>query len=76
MKNIKLSALQENEKTIVHVGHVRVGDGFCVIAGPCSVENEKQTIETAEAVKEGGANMLRGELSSRGLHRTPFRAWV
>lgn len=60
MKNIKLSALQEKEKTVIHVGHVKVGDGFCVIAGPCSVENEKQTIETAQAVKEGGAHMLRG----------------
>ena len=52
MKNIKLSSLQEREKTVVHVGHIRVGEGFCVIAGPCTVENEKQTIETARAVKE------------------------
>ena len=60
MKNIKLSALQERGKTVVHVGHVRVGEGFCVIAGPCTVENEKQTIETAQAVKEAGADMFRG----------------
>ncbi len=60
MKNIKLSALKENERTVVRVGHVRVGDGFCIIAGPCSVETEKQTIETARAVRDGGANMLRG----------------
>jgi 3-deoxy-7-phosphoheptulonate synthase len=60
MKNIKLSSLKEKEKTVVHVGHVKVGEGFCVIAGPCTVENERQTIETARAVKESGADMLRG----------------
>lgn len=60
MKNIKLSALQENKRTVVRVGDVKVGEGFCVIAGPCSVENERQTIETAKAVKEAGAQMLRG----------------
>jgi hypothetical protein len=55
MKNIKLSALQEKEKTVIHVGHVKVGDGFCVIAGPCSVESEKQTIETAGSI--GGTSI-------------------
>src|SRR5512145_2742361 len=60
MKNIKLSSLQEKERTVVHVGHVKVGEGFCVIAGPCTVEGEQQTIETAKAVKESGADMLRG----------------
>jgi len=60
MKNIKLTALKDNEKTVVYVGDTTIGDGFCVIAGPCSVENEKQTIETARAVKEAGADMMRG----------------
>jgi 3-deoxy-7-phosphoheptulonate synthase len=60
MKSIKLSALKENERTVVHIGDVRIGEGFCIIAGPCSVENERQTIETARAVKEAGADMLRG----------------
>ncbi len=60
MKNIKLSGLQEQQKTVVHVGAAKVGEGFCVIAGPCSVETEKQTIDTARAVKEAGADMLRG----------------
>ena len=31
-----------------------------VIAGPCSVESEEQTLETARKVKAAGANMLRG----------------
>jgi 3-deoxy-7-phosphoheptulonate synthase len=31
-----------------------------IMAGPCSVENEKQLLETAVAVKEAGATILRG----------------
>lgn len=60
MKGIRLTALKDNERTVVRVGDAAIGEGFCVIAGPCSVENEKQTIETARAVKEAGADMLRG----------------
>ncbi len=36
------------------------GDQFIVIAGPCSVESEKQIMESAYAVAEAGAHMLRG----------------
>ncbi|HEX4771465.1 MAG TPA: 3-deoxy-7-phosphoheptulonate synthase [Bryobacteraceae bacterium] len=36
------------------------GDSFVVMAGPCSVENEKQIIETAEFVVGRGAQFLRG----------------
>jgi len=36
------------------------GDEFVVIAGPCSVENEKQIMDSAYAVAEAGAHMLRG----------------
>jgi 3-deoxy-7-phosphoheptulonate synthase len=60
MKDLKLASLQDRKKTIVEVGEVRVGEGFTVIAGPCSVETEEQVLETAYAVKESGANMLRG----------------
>jgi len=49
-----------NRRTIVAVDGVRVGEDFVVIAGPCSVETEEQTIITAQKVKEAGANMLRG----------------
>src|SRR5271157_362970 len=31
-----------------------------MIAGPCSVENEEQTLSTARAVKAAGATALRG----------------
>ena len=36
------------------------GDRTQIIAGPCSVESEKQLIETAIACREAGATMLRG----------------
>lgn len=47
--------------TIVQVGNVKIGGGyFALIAGPCSVESEEQIIEVARAVKESGAEILRG----------------
>jgi 3-deoxy-7-phosphoheptulonate synthase len=60
MKNLKLAAQVGDRKTVVKVGDVRIGEGFIVIAGPCSVESEEQMVETAIAVKEAGASMLRG----------------
>jgi len=36
------------------------GDEFVVMAGPCSVESERQILETAEAVAQHGAKFLRG----------------
>ena len=36
------------------------GDRLTIIAGPCSVESRAQLLETAHAVKEAGAHMLRG----------------
>ena len=49
------------EDTIVDVSGVKVGgDNFTIIAGPCSVESEKQLIGIAEAVKKSGAQLLRG----------------
>ena len=40
--------------------HFIGGKKFHVMAGPCSVENEKQLLKTAHAVKAAGATMLRG----------------
>jgi len=49
------------DKTIIRVGNVDVGgQKVVVMAGPCSVESEEQTIETAKAVKAAGASILRG----------------
>jgi 3-deoxy-7-phosphoheptulonate synthase len=36
------------------------GDDFVMMAGPCSVESEKQIMESAEAVAAAGAKVLRG----------------
>jgi 3-deoxy-7-phosphoheptulonate synthase len=41
-------------------GHDIGSDEFIVMAGPCSVESERQIMETAEKVAESGAHMLRG----------------
>lgn len=49
------------EDTVIEVAGRKIGGGeFNVIAGPCSVESEKQLIETAIAVEEAGATFLRG----------------
>ena len=62
MTNLKLAALNGDNKrrTVITVDNVKIGQDFVVIAGPCSVESEAQTIGTAREVKDAGANMLRG----------------
>ena len=47
--------------TIIDINGVKIGGGnFAMIAGPCSVESEEQIINVAMAVKDAGANILRG----------------
>jgi 3-deoxy-7-phosphoheptulonate synthase len=46
--------------TITVRGNVIGGRKFQVMAGPCSVESEKQLMTTAVAVAKGGATILRG----------------
>lgn len=47
--------------TIVEVQGVRWGaTEIVIIAGPCAVESDAQMLETAQAVKAGGAKVLRG----------------
>jgi 3-deoxy-7-phosphoheptulonate synthase len=36
------------------------GEEIAIIAGPCSVESRSQVLETAQAIREAGANALRG----------------
>ena len=49
------------EDSVIDVSGVKFGgNNFQIIAGPCSVESEKQVISIAEAVKKAGATMLRG----------------
>jgi 3-deoxy-7-phosphoheptulonate synthase len=50
-----------SDPTVVRVGDERIGGGgFCMIAGPCAVEDYETLLETARAVKAAGANLLRG----------------
>jgi len=60
MNNIRLAGLNGHKRTVIAVGDIRIGRDFVLIAGPCSVESEEQTVEIARAVKEAGADMLRG----------------
>jgi 3-deoxy-7-phosphoheptulonate synthase len=60
MKNLKLVSRETKRGTVVKVSDVKFGRDFVVIAGPCSVESEKQILDTAHAVKAAGADMLRG----------------
>src|SRR4051794_4795584 len=49
------------ERTVIKVGKAEIGgDDFITMAGPCSVESEKQIMETAHAVAAAGATILRG----------------
>ena len=49
------------EDSIIDVSGVKIGGRrLAVIAGPCSVENEKQIVGVAKSVKLAGATLLRG----------------
>lgn len=52
----------KQDKTVIDLGDgVKVGgDELTIMAGPCSVENEEQILETARIVKDAGAKILRG----------------
>jgi 3-deoxy-7-phosphoheptulonate synthase len=47
--------------TIVKLNGVSIGgQQLIIMAGPCAVESREQLLETAQAVKEAGAQVLRG----------------
>jgi chorismate mutase/prephenate dehydratase len=49
------------DDTVIPVGNLLIGGGgFLVMAGPCSVESADQINATARAVREAGAQILRG----------------
>jgi 3-deoxy-7-phosphoheptulonate synthase len=49
------------EDTVIRVLDAVIGDGsLTVMAGPCSVESRSQLFETAAAVADAGATILRG----------------
>jgi 3-deoxy-7-phosphoheptulonate synthase len=62
LKPFKLAGRDFKPKdTVFAIGnHTVGGEGLLLMAGPCSVESRSQIIETAWAVKEAGAHLLRG----------------
>src|SRR3954463_564152 len=51
----------KKERSAIKINGLEVGgDEFIVMAGPCSVESERQILDTAEAVAAAGARVLRG----------------
>ncbi|MDI6874130.1 3-deoxy-7-phosphoheptulonate synthase [Candidatus Solincola sp.] len=62
LKPYKLASREfQEEPTVIKVDGVEIGGGtFTVIAGPCSVENEGQVVESARIAKEAGARLFRG----------------
>ncbi len=61
-KPYKLASRENREEdTIIKIKDVEVGgNNFTIIAGPCSVENREQMMETAAGIKKCSAKMLRG----------------
>jgi 3-deoxy-7-phosphoheptulonate synthase len=51
---------QPEDSKIPINGHVFGGNKVIIMAGPCSVESLEQVRETATAVREAGAHLLRG----------------
>ena len=57
----KANRMFHPENTVVDVAGVPVGGKrLAVMAGPCSVESREQVTGIAQAVKQAGANILRG----------------
>ena len=62
MKPYKLASRDFHaEDTVIPLGGLKIGGKtITVVAGPCSIENEAQFRETATAVRNAGAAMIRG----------------
>lgn len=51
----------DRTRSVVEIRDLEIGgNDFVVMAGPCAVESELQLLQTAEAVAEAGARVLRG----------------
>ncbi len=61
-KPYKLASREtQPENSVYRIGTATFGDGnVTMIAGPCAVESEEQTLRIAEQVARRGAQMLRG----------------
>ena len=63
LKPYKLASLEyrRSERTVVDVDGRKIGgDNFATVAGPCTVESREVMHDAARAVKEAGAQLLRG----------------
>src|SRR5919205_2479397 len=62
-KPYKLASTQfrKGEKSVLDIGGRKIGGThFMTIAGPCTVESREVMLDAARAVKEAGAQLLRG----------------
>jgi len=58
---VRVNRKSKPDPTVVKVNEIRIGSSeVVIIAGPCSVENHEQLMETAKAVKSAGGVILRG----------------
>lgn len=58
---ILTSRNHKKKDTIIKVGDLEIGgNNFTIMAGPCAVESKEQLLKTAHAVKQAGADILRG----------------
>jgi len=63
LKPYKLASAQitHGERTVLDIDGRKVGgESFALIAGPCTVESREQMLQTAHAVHDAGATLLRG----------------
>src|ERR671917_948307 len=63
LKPYKLASLQyrRDQRTVVEIDGRKIGgDHFATIAGPCTVESREVMLESARAVRDAGAQLLRG----------------
>ena len=58
----KANRLFHPQDSVIDVAGIKIGgnEKIVVIGGPCSIEGANETLEIAEAVKDAGADMLRG----------------
>jgi 3-deoxy-7-phosphoheptulonate synthase len=63
----------EHVYTTFNIGNLPIGKDLVVIAGPCSVESERQIMEAARIVKESGGHVLRGGVVK--YRSSPYSGW-
>jgi len=63
LKPYKLASAQfrKGERTVIDIDGRKIGGShFATIAGPCTVESREVLLDTAQVVKDAGAQLLRG----------------